>query len=129
MCIFRRLYIIGMIILGFFYGWDVPLNWLSYLIQNNLLKPTSSRKRTCCIRYQITEYISNTYTNDQKYYTAFHKKGIRNLQDIKVNSYFMSVHKTRDRQNPKGGGAKIEISPLQFASDVEHSSKILVNRH
>lgn len=112
MCIFRRLYIIGMIILGFFYGWDVPLNWLSYLIQNNLLKPTSSRKRTCCIRYQITEYISKTYTNDQKYYTAFHKKGIRNLQEIKVlksivnlaGVYLMSVHKTRDRQNPKRGG-------------------------
>lgn len=89
MCIFRRLYIIGVIILGvFFYGWDVPLNWLSYLIQNNLLKPTSSRKRTCCIRYQITEYISKTYTNDQNIILLFIKKGIRNLQEIKVNSQF-----------------------------------------
>ena len=40
----------------------------------------------------------------------------------------MAVNK-RPSKPERGGGAKIEISPLQFASDVEHSSMILVNRH
>ena len=106
MCIFRRLYIIGMIILGFFYGWDVPLNWLSYLIQNNLLKPTSSRNVHVVYVIKLLSILVILILMTKNIILLFIKKAygiFKTLKSIVISCQFIKQETVKTR---KGGGGQ-----------------------